>query len=260
MSHFTAEEKLVALGLRSPGTQTNPYRGLFDQLASATPYATFRTSVAGLGTFDAFETSLTDDLDFSAEDATRFRVLMEQTYETMAAFQSALADVESYAAWEATFALGTTLGTTPEDGAPTNAGVRVHAAPGVSFEGEPVERGTVEVFGPRIEFSETVAGAVTDPAFTYTNLSVSDPTPVVGETVTISCDVTNQTAATFSPLVRLLEDGKVVDTIPTTVPGGGTVTVEFTRSWTDYVSVDLRVETSASVTVSVIPTGLEGLE
>lgn len=259
MAALSASEKLVALGLKNPSSQENPYRDLFQQVRDAVSYSTFVSDVNGLADFPAYESYLQTTIGMTASDASRFRTLCEQKYGTMTAFQTALSDASSFDDWEAEFKFGDTFGTTPSDEDPTKAGVRVHSEDGVSYDGVAVQKGTVEVYGPRVEFSQTQAYDVTPADFSYTNLTVSDTTPLRSQSIDISVDVTNNTAVDFSPLVRLLEDGEVVDSKQPAVGANATRNITFSRSWSDLVSVDLRVEDSASVTISVAPGGVGGV-
>lgn len=256
MADLSADEKLVALGLKTPSSQTNPYRDLFQQIRDAVSYSTFVTDVNGLADFPAFESYLQTTIGMTAAEASRFRTLVEQKYGTMTAFQTALGEASSYDEWEADFKFGETFGMTPSDEDPTNAGIRVHSEPGVSFDGVGVPKGTVEVYGPRVEFSQTQAYDLTVPDFSYTNITVSNTEPWVNEIVDISVDVTNNNGYSMSPIIRLLEDGEVVDSTQLSFGGNETIPVTFQRSWSELVSVDLRVEASPSVTVNVTPRGI----
>lgn len=256
MSSLSQVEKLRALGLKSPDASNNPYENLFDQIEAEKDYSTFRNDVQGQSSFGEFETYLTDTIGMSSSDASRFRTRMEQKYTDFADFQSTLDDFSGYPGWRGSFSWGTTIAGDTTDGDGPTSGVRVHGEDGISYDNVRVGKGTVEIFGPRVEFSQTdpPIDATTD--FSATNLSVSDTTPYAYETITISADITNNSGYGTSFTAKLLEDGSVVKSKTLDFGPSETLNVEFTRRYTDYVSVEVAINDTASETVTVIPEGL----
>lgn len=256
MSNLSQVEKLRALGLKSPDASNNPYESLFDQIEAAKDYSTFRNDVQGQSSFGEFETYLTDTIGMSSSDASRFRSRMEQKYSSFSDFQSALDNFSGFPGWRGSFSWGTTIAGDTTDGDGPTSGVRVHGEDGISYDNEPVGKGTVEIFGPRIEFSRTSAPIDATTDFSATNLTVSDTTPYAYETITISADITNSSGYGTTFTAKLLEDGSVVKSKTLEFDPSETINVEFTRRYTDYVSVEVAINDTASETVTVIPEGL----
>jgi len=256
MSNLTQVEKLRALGLKSPDSSNNPYEALFDQIEDAKDYTSFRSDVQGQASFGEFETYLVEEVGMSSTDASRFRSRMEQKYSSFGDFGTALDEFDGFPGWRGSFSWGTTIAGDTTDGEDPTSGIRVHGEDGISYDNEPVGKGTVEIFGPRIEFSQTDAPIDASTDFEVTNLSVSDTTPYTYQTIQISADVTNNSGYGTTFTAKLLEDSSVVKGKTVQIDPGETLTVEFDRTYTDYVSVEVAVNSSAAETVTVIPIGL----
>jgi hypothetical protein len=256
MSSLTQTEKLRALGLKRPDSSTNPYSALFDEIASQKDYSTFSSDVNGQASFSEFETYLTDTIGMSSADAARFRSRMEQKYASFSDFQSALSGFSSYEEWKGSFSWGTTIGGDTTDGDKVTSGVRIHGEDGVSYDDVAVGKGTVEVFGPRIEFSQTDAAIDASTDFAVTNLTVSDTTPQKGETINISADITNNSGYGTDFTAKLLEDSSVKKTKTVSFDPSETKTVSFSRTYSELVSVEVQINDSGTQTVSVEPEGI----
>lgn len=257
MSSLTQVEKLRALGLKSPDASNNPYEGLFNEIESQKDYSTFSSDVQNQSSFSEFETYLTDTIGMSASDASRFRSRMEQKYATFGDFQNELSNSSSNEEeWRGSFSWGTTLAGDTTDGSDPTSGVRVHGEDGLSYNNEPVGKGTVEIFGPRVEFSETNAPIDASTDFSVANLTVSNTTPARYETIQISADITNNSGYGTTFTAKLLEDSSVVKSQTVELDPSETQEVTFDRRYTDLVSVEVQINTSATETVTVIPSGL----
>lgn len=256
MSSLTQVEKLRALGLKSPDASNNPYEGLFDQIEGAKSFSEFNTDVQGQSSFGEFETYLTDTIGMSSSDASRFRTRMEQKYADFPTFQSELSGFSSYEGWRGSFSWGTTIAGDTTDGEGVTSGVRVHGEDGISYDNIRVPKGTVEVFGPRVEFSQTDPPIDASTDFTASNLTVSNTTPTRYETIVISADITNNSGYATTFTAKLLEDSSVVKSETISFGVNETKTVEFQRRYTELVSVEVAINDTATETVVVIPEGL----
>jgi len=256
MSSLTQVEKLRALGLKSPDASNNPYTGLFDEIEGQKSFSEFNTDVQGQSSFGEFETYLTDTIGMSADDASRFRTRMEQKYADFSTFQSELSGFSSFEGWRGSFSWGTTLAGDTTDGQDITSGVRIHGEDGLSYAGVEVGKGTVEFFAPRIEFSQTDAPIDASTDFLVANLSVSNTTPTVYETVQISADITNNSGYGTSFTAKLLEDSSVIKSKTLSFDPSETKTVTFDLRKTNNVSVDVQINDSSTETVVWIPAGL----
>lgn len=254
MSALTAKEKLRLLGIRPATTQNNPYRSTFEAIAEAKDYSTFSSDVGGLGDYAAFETYLEDTIGISDDDAARFRNRMEQKYTSFSDFQNTLSGFSSYAEWKSTFSWGTTLGGDTITGTGgVGAGMRIHAEDGVTYDDISVEKGTVEVFGPRVEFSERSSPIDATTSFSTANLTVSDTEPAPTFAISIEADVTNSSGFETDYTTTLFEDGEAVKSKTHTYGASETKTVSFTRTYYEFKEVDVKVNEAGPVTVTVVP-------
>lgn len=257
MSSLTPKEKLKALGVSAPAVQNNPYLSVFGAIEDY-GFSQFVTDVNNQSSFSEFETYLQDTIGLSAGDAEQFRKRMEQKYASFSDFQNALFGFSDEDEWINSFSWGATIAgdTTTSDGESLSGGIRVHAESGVSYDGVSVEAGTLELFGPRIETSQTGAASTKDSSFTTTNLTVSNTTPTTFETITIGADVTNNNSYDDDATAKLIEDGAVVDSKTFRVGGGSTRSISFDRRYTELVSVEVKINEAGPETVVVIPDGL----
>ena len=259
-SSLTQEDKLRALGIRQPNQSIDLDAELFDEIAEAYEEAfnDFLDDVDGLDSFEEFEDFLVDEDILSAEDAEQLRTRLESRFEEFGEFEDDLNTYESFDEWFNDFNAGETLtgGTKDEDGT-VNQGIKFHEQDGVSRAGVPVPAGTVEVYGPRVEFSQTDP-AIEDPdaSLLTQNLTVSNTTPTRFETVTYSADITNTSGYSTSFSIRLYEDDSRVASKSVSFRVNETKTVEFERSYEEYDSFDVRINDSDEETVVVIHPGI----
>ena len=99
--------------------------------------------------------------------------------------------------------------------------------------------------------------AVNDPdqtaSISFSNVSVSNTTPITYEEITVSADATNSggdagTAGSVLAVNNITEDWQTVD-----VPANSTRTVRYTISFSDVGTYDIQVNDSSAVTVTVLP-------
>ena len=257
MSSLSQKEKLQALGVKAASVQNNPYLSEFEAIENY-GFSQFQTDVNGQADYSEFESYLQSSIGLSSTKAVKVRSRMEQKYDDFPDFQTTLGGFSDIDEWINSFSWGTTLtgGTTGPDGQELSGGIRVHGEAGVSYDGVNVEAGTVEIFGPRIETSNTGAASAKTSSFTTTNLTISDQTPDTYEDITISADVQNDNSYSDTATVKLTEDGEVVQSKAVDLAGGAFKTVTFTRTYTDLVSVEVKVNEAGPQTVTVVPPGL----
>lgn len=263
MSGLTQEDKLRALGIKQASSQENPLSGSFEQLRNAVEWDTFKDDVLNdLTGFDEFEDYLVDEAEFEEEGAETLRDRIEAKYESWDDLQDDVDDADSYGEWEGEFRFGTSLtGDTLNEDGENNAGIRIHGEGGVSQAGVTVPAGTVEIYGPRIEFSQTDS-TIDDPstAFNVSNLQVSDTVPTLYETITISAQIENESGYSTSFTAKLTEDGDKVDSKTLSFDVDETRTVEFERTYMEYKSVDVKINDAGPETVSVVQSGIANLD
>lgn len=253
MSSLTSKEKLRALGLKAASVQNNPYQDVFEQIEAAKDYSTFSSDVNNQSSFSEFETYLTDTIGVGGSQAADFRRRMEQKYSTFSDFQNALSGFSSYDEWINSFSWGTTIAGDTTDGDGATSGIRIHGEDGLSYDGIKVPKGTLEAFGPRLEFSQTAAPIDATASFSAANLTVSNTTPSPNETIQISADITNNSGYGLSHTVKYTEDGNVVKTRTLDFAANETRTVSFERTYDDYVSYDVSIDGTGPTTVTVVP-------
>lgn len=256
MSNLTGDEKLRALGLKAASSQNNPYQSIFDKIRNAKDYSTFSSDVNGLADFSGFESYLTNTIGLSSSEASRFRQAMESKYADFSAFQTALSGFSDYDGWINSLRFGTTLAGDETDGTGLTSGVRIHGEAGLSYDNVSVPKGTVEIFGPRIEFSETGSPVDASTSFSFGSLSVSDTSPFLGQEVTISTTVTNNSGFNTQKTVKLTENGQVVDSKTITLDDLDSQTVEFKRTYNSYTTIDVEIGSAGPTTINVQPATL----
>jgi len=257
MSSLTQKEKLRALGISSATTQNNPYQDVFEQIEAAKTYSQFTTDVNGQSSYSEFESYLTGTIGVASDRATQFRKRMEQKYTSFSDFQNTISGFSSYDEWKASFSWGTTIGGDETDGTNITSGIRVHAEDGVSYDGVNVPKGTTEIFGPRVEFSETPPPIDATASFSTANLTIDDTQPTPGQQIQIQADVTNNSSYSLDHTAKLQEDGTVVETTTVEIAASGTETVTFLRSYDEIESIDVKVNEAGPTTVNVAPASLQ---
>lgn len=165
----------------------------------------------------------------------------------------------SYEQFQSQF--GTTAGLTGEEETSEGekvTGVIFHDEQGVSKAGVNLPPGTVEIFGNRVEFSQTEDIETGEPLMSYSNLNIDNQTPSKYETITITADLKNIGDVSGDAYPQLKIDGSVEKAQgPIFLLNGESTTVSFTYFFTELVSVDVSIADLDPLTVSVIPEGLQ---
>lgn len=213
----------------------------------------------GLTSYAEFNTYLTD-AGFTQDEADTFEQKVKDNYDSWSDHKGFVStQAQSYAGYKNGFgtAVGLSGESETEEGDPL-AGVRVHDTAGVSYAGVPVEEGTVELYGRRVEISQQAPPRAEDGTINYSNLRTDDEDNVVDvyQEITIMADVTNTNSGDRRETVALTEDGDVVAEKTVTVSGGGTVTVAFTREETETQCHDYAIGGLDPITICWVHPGL----
>jgi len=268
-SDLTEDQKLVMLGMRSPNQQST---------AQSSTVQTFKTNIAeewdtfqenfedaGLTDWAGFETWLTNN-GVSADTASNIRSSLESKYPTFGDYSDVVLNSTSWEDYQTNFKSGSGLRSTlkTQDGQ-SIAGVQVYEEAGVGRAGQEIPAGGVEIYGTNVHFSQSsTVGNEQEPAedqspnpITYSNLSVSNTTPVPYEDIDVSADVTNNTNIPgFGVVPELIVDGSVEKTKTITVDANSTTSVTFTIQFTEYESHEVTINDLSPETVVVVHPGL----
>lgn len=250
------DAKLRALGLKQPSTTENLSSDNFDRLREAVDYEEFRDDVTAFednaAAFDDLEGWFGDLEAFDEDQASQFRLNIEQKFqENYHEFVNILSENENYDEWEAEFRYGTTIGGGYGGEGEVIQGVTFHEDGGVSHSGVPIPPGTVEIFGPRVEFSETAPPEEAGDGITVNQFQV---TPINHEgtgTSEIIAEAENTSDRSDIRSVSLYIDEERIETKSITLSGGQEGEVVFSHFFEDYGSFEVSVESIPSLTVTV---------
>jgi len=277
-STLTEEKKLIWAGLKRAQSDFSAVGKEVDKISSNIDFSTFQGhldayDLGGDGTtedisnFTQFKQYLNEEHGFTTEEQDAFVEKIKSSFTDDNSSGSVYDEFEDYVENNATsfsqltnkFNTTTTFSTEQqtEDGEPV-AGIRVHDSAGVSYDGVPVEAGTTEIFGRRIELSQQDPPRAEDGEISYANLTTDDADNVVNvyQTITISADVTNTNSGDRIVAVTLTENGTIIQEQTVTLNGGETRTVSFDVSKTEYVCNDYAIGDLSAVTVCWAPAGL----
>lgn len=130
--------------------------------------------------------------------------------------------------------------TKTEEGQPI-AGIRFHDSGGISHDGISLPPGTVEIYGGRVQFSETGEPSGDTIDVSVSNLDVPSQA-TVNEDVEVTAEVENTGNTKGSAYVVLQEESQVVDRKRVTLSPGSSQTIEFTRSYSRSQSISITIE------------------
>ena len=253
-----SREWLVWLGISQPNQSRNSMDGDVQRLKEHVgDYDAFQSLVEGSTSYSEYH----DDLvaaGFTEDEAEEHVQRVENNYDEWSEYEQFVLDQDTYERYKSGF--GTLTGVaseeTTEDGEPV-AGIRVHDSPGISYAGVPVDAGTTEVFGRRIEFSQQDA-AVDPEDVMWSNMDTDAEDNVVNshQTITFSADATNPNGYSVTVTAPYQEDGEVVRRTTIDIPANGTRTVEFEVTKTEYICVEAAIGTTDPITACWVPAGL----
>lgn len=251
---LTTADWLVWLGVQQPQRDVSEIRPDIALLRdSVGDWSSFQSGVDGSADYAELEGNL-ESTGFPADRTGEFTSKCQQNIGDFTTFSNTVSSLNSYIEFQKQYGnhSGVAGRSTTDSGAPV-AGIRVHDSAGVSFSGVDVPAGTTEVFGQRIEFSET-RGGVSVSGANYANFTVTDTTPTVGREVGFSADVTNPNSDTGIPVsVSLTEDGEVVRSVNVRLQPGETREVSFALTKFGVERHTYRIGSSSSATVTWIP-------
>jgi len=202
-----------------------------------TPGDTFIDQVVNESTsFDELETWL-DNQGFASEDATAFRDELEGEFADWSSFETFLDNADSIEALLDRYAHTET------------------ATTGIEYD---EDTGTLYLrYETELRMQQWPSESVDNPdetaSISFSNVSVSDTTPVVDTEITVSADATNSggsagTAGSVLVVNNATRDWQTVD-----VPANSTRTVRYTVSFDSVGEYDVRVNDASTVTVTAIP-------
>lgn len=275
-----ANKKLVWLGFKNPQQDVNQAGTDIQKLRdNVGDWSTFQGhldayDLDGDGTdeditsYSDFDTYLQDN-GFTSLEAQAFIDKIKNTWSDEDSSGTSYDEFEnwvettgtSYEEFQSQFS--TTAGMTGEE--ETSEGEKVtgiifHDEAGVSKDGVNLPPGTTEVFGNRIEFSQTENIETGDPLMSYSNLAIDNQTPEKFETITISCDLENIGDVGGDAFPQLKVDGEVVKSQgPIFLLNGESTSISFTYSFDEFQFVVVTIADLDPLDVTVIPTGLEKL-
>lgn len=208
-----------------------------------------KDNFSAFDSFADFEDYLVNELGFTADEASNIIDQIENNYADFDEFrENVLSSVDGLTE----ILNDSSSGSETSD---TGAGVRVFESAGTSEAGVSVPKGTVEVKGTRIEFSQLgdIDNGAEDEgssgAFAYTSISADDLNPFPGETVTISAQVEYVAlSGSASTTAKLIVDGSVRKSRSITLASGEIRTVAFDTDF-DVGSYTVSINSSPETTI-----------
>lgn len=264
MAELKVKTKLTWLGLSSAANSLSDVEGEVSILENnLSGYDQFIEDIQdGINNYTDFENYL-DSIGFTNDQAASFVEKIQQNFvdendsgSTFDEFKTFVVEQTiSFESLRTGFGQSNSITgeVTTEDGQPAS-GVKFHETEGVSRMGHTVPAGTTEIYGNEIHMSKTGPADVTPPAeegdIDFTNISASNTTPEVGETVTVSCDVVSTKSTETDVIATFLEDGARIDAKNVRVPADSTESVQFDITKDEFVFNYYRIKTSEEIAVS----------
>lgn len=266
------KEKLVWLGVKRSSSHQSEAKGDIDRLQeNVGEYSTFQTDLDNVSNESEFQTYLENN-GFSTSEAKNFIERINNNFtdsdnsgSSFDEFKDYVQnDSNTYSKLKSEFSSQNSYFSDLEtsDGEPV-AGFRIFEQPGVTYDGVSVPAGSVEIFGQQIHFSQSEApksgsgsGSTGDGStFTVNNISTDKDanTTLIGETVAISADVTNNGDYTEFFSAPLIEDGEVIENENFNIESGATEEVTFLVAKEEYASHIYQIATSGEIGVSWVP-------
>jgi len=274
---LSEDKKLVWLGFKNPQQNENQATSEIQKLKdNVGDYSTFQSNLDAydldgdgteedISSFSEFKTYLEDN-GFQSLEADAFIDKIKNNFEDSGGDGSKYDDFEdyvqkqssSYEELQTQFNSGTGLtGEQETDDGDSAAGIQIHDQQAVSKSGVNLPPATVEIYGNRVEFSQTDSVVTDEAIMSFSNLLIDDQTPNKYQTITISADIENIGAVSGDAYPQLKIDGEVVKAKgPIFLLNGESTTVEFPWSFNELVSVDVTIARLEPKTVSVVPEGL----
>lgn len=258
MSELTEEKKLIWLGLKRPQADLSEVNEEIDQLQQQLEdYGEFQTDLDGVADYTELDTYLQNN-GYTQEEADTFINKIQNNFDDYAAFKDYVQNQsDTFTELKNAFNTNTTIGSDQEtDSGQQVSGIKFFENDGYTKDGIFAPAGSTEIFGNEIHFSQTAAPTADSADISYSNLTISDTTPVRFESIDISADITNNGNKRGQVFAPLIEDGSVITRKSVEVPAGQTKTVTFSRSYSEYRSIEITIKNLPSQLVTVIPAGL----
>lgn len=260
-------EKLIWMGIKRPSQTASEVQTEINLLESGVgDYDAFQTGVSNQSSYSEFKTYLTNN-GFTSDQADDFisKVKNNFTDEDSSGtswdeFQDFVVNqTDSYEEFMTGFGSLNTIGSeqTTQDGDKI-AGIRFFESDGITKDGIAAPLGSVEVFGKEVHFSETgnVSSSVDPVTFSNIQSDATDDVGTIGDTITISADVSNPNSTSQDIIVTFSEDGSHLDDKVITIGGNSTVTVSFTVTKSEAQCHDYSIGSSSELTVCWAPSGI----
>lgn len=269
---LTNVQILKALGLSLPSSQGNPLRDLWNKLENVENFADFQNKINNISTFDEFENYLKNELGFTPDEAKKLRKQIENNFDSFSDFQTTVINSGSYDEFENELDWGRTIrGPGKDSNGRAVSGIRFHSTAGITKDGVSVPAGTTEIFGQEVHFSRGSASGTrnTDDStsdsgdkdlFSWSNVSVSDTNPKIGEVITVSGTVSSSSDYQENYLPVLMNGNNVVrqgNLIRLNPQGSQSVSLGF--AFPDSGTFEIGFQDSSTVTVDVEPRSVGGL-
>jgi len=265
MSELDEDKKLIWLGLKRPESDRSEVAGGINKLVNnVEDYSTFQSDLDGVADYTKFKTYL-ENHGFSSNDADTFIERIKNNFEDEDGSGSTYDEFKYYVQNEASsfaelknaFNTNKFIGSDKETAEGQKvAGVKFFDYDGYTKDGHFAPAGSTEIFGNEIHFSQTGAPTAAEEDISYSNLTVSDTTPLQYETIEISADITNSGNRRGPVYAPLIENGAVVTRKKVQVAAGQTKTVTFERRYTELQSLDISIKNLGPQLVVVIPQSL----
>lgn len=272
MADLSPIEKEIWAGIRRPGTDNENEIKWYvdlqreDWYSFSGGYSGFQSDVADdMENFDDF-VGHESDRALSVTEAESYADIIKRVFDegndsdTWFAFENHVTgESGSWDEYMNAFGSNNTFGSGTSQGGGSAAGIRVIESDGRTFDGVSVPAGTVEVFGNEVHFSEREPPSSAQPDAQFSNLEVSNDSPVTEQEVEITADVVNE-GEYGTVQVNYREDDEIVETDAFTMDAGESASVMFERTYNIYDSVEVAINDLDPITISVVGGGSGGNE
>lgn len=202
-------------------------------------------------TFSGFNTFLTNQ-GLTQTQADRHTSRLQNEYADYTSFSGDLSNYDSYQEFKRVFTNHTNLG------GESTAGVKVYREAGIGMDGQSIPKDGLELRGVEIHTSEAPPSSA-EASFDVTNFTTDDAdnTVTIGNSITLSVDVSNTTSIGGEKTITLTEDGAAVDSKTEFIFGNNSTTISFTVTKEDYICHDYSIEGLGPETVCWVPGSLQ---
>lgn len=210
--------------------------------------------------------SYLQEIEFSSEEADQFIEKIQQNFTDEDSDGTVFDEFKNYAinetnefsTLETGFGSGTEItGSSETEDGVAASGIKFHESGGVTRAGVSVPPGSTEIYGREVHFSQSAPPSGEDTGsgggIAYSNIDSDPLAPLIGETTTISADITNNYSTEANLSIDFKEDGIRINDKSITVSAGSTQTVEFVISKSDAETHEYSIGGSDTVSVTWVP-------